>query len=234
MTLERSSANQRWHRRLVSAATSTAVGRAIRARRFSNSASYWESRYASGGNSGPGSYEALARFKADTLNDFVKENNISTIGEFGCGDGQQLRLAQYRSYVGYDVSKTAVDLCRALFAEDASKRFYLLTEQTVVDSFEMTLSLDVIYHLVEDETFDRHLQTLFSSSRRYVCIYSSDLDDLGGQGDAPAPHIRHRPLKREIKERFPEWNLVRRVESPQPYDGSPQTTFASFSFYHNG
>ena len=43
-----------------------------------NSREYWEKRYASGGNSGAGSYNYLAEFKAEILNNFVTENNINS------------------------------------------------------------------------------------------------------------------------------------------------------------
>lgn len=42
---------------------------------------------------------------------------------------------------------------------------------------DLSLSLDVIYHLVEDEVFETYINTLFKSARRYVIIYSSNSDD---------------------------------------------------------
>src|SRR5678815_1312722 len=68
------------------------------------SAEYWEERYREGGNSGSGSYNRLARYKADVLNKFVEDNNISSVIEFGSGDGAQLKLASYPRYIGVDVS----------------------------------------------------------------------------------------------------------------------------------
>ncbi|MBI9084342.1 MAG: hypothetical protein JEZ11_12140 [Desulfobacterales bacterium] len=72
---------------------------------------YWERRYAQGGTSGAGSYGRLAEFKAEVLNTFVEERGVQNIIEFGCGDGNQLSLAKYPSYVGLDASKTAVTQC---------------------------------------------------------------------------------------------------------------------------
>lgn len=72
------------------------------------SSEYWERRYAAGHNSGAGSYGALAEFKADVINRFVARNSVQTVIEFGCGDGAQLELADYRHYVGYDVSETVL------------------------------------------------------------------------------------------------------------------------------
>jgi SAM-dependent methyltransferase len=84
---------------------------------------YWESRYRLGMTSGAGSMGELARFKARVLNDFVREHSVESVIELGCGDGLQLALADYPRYVGVDVSRTAIELCRQRFAGDATKTF---------------------------------------------------------------------------------------------------------------
>src|SRR5262245_1803168 len=84
---------------------------------------YWESRYRSGGNSGSGSYNRLAQYKADVLNKFVSDNNVGSVIEFGSGDGAQLRLAHYPQYVGVDVSRTVLEATIRQFADDPTKRF---------------------------------------------------------------------------------------------------------------
>src|SRR6185369_2928806 len=116
---------------------------------FPGSQDYWVKRYEKGGNSGPGSYSELAKFKARVLNGLVTEKNIASVIEFGCGDGNQLELAQYPSYHGFDVSPVAVELCRKRFTADPSKRFGLLGDYAG-ETADLALSLDVIYHLVED------------------------------------------------------------------------------------
>jgi hypothetical protein len=40
--------------------------------------------------------------------------------------------------------------------------------------FDLELSLDVIYHLVEDEVFDAYMRSLFAHAGRFVVIYSSN------------------------------------------------------------
>jgi hypothetical protein len=60
---------------------------------FPGSLGFWENNYQKGGDSGSGSYDQLAIFKADIINSFIKQNNIKTVIEFGCGDGNQLSLA---------------------------------------------------------------------------------------------------------------------------------------------
>ncbi len=76
---------------------------------FTGSASFWERNYQRGGTSGGGSYGELACGKADFLNAFVREHAVESVIEFGCGDGNQLSLAQYPSYIGLDVSRSAIE-----------------------------------------------------------------------------------------------------------------------------
>ena len=78
---------------------------------FRSTPEYWELRYKLKGNSGSGSYGRLADYKANCINGFVKNNEIKSVIEFGCGDGNQLTLAQYNSYIGLDISNKAIKIC---------------------------------------------------------------------------------------------------------------------------
>jgi hypothetical protein len=44
-----------------------------------SSKKYWNDRYLMGGNSGSGSYNQLAQFKADIINNFIKKNLIKSL-----------------------------------------------------------------------------------------------------------------------------------------------------------
>ena len=90
---------------------------------FSTSKKYWDDRYQSGGNSGAGSYNRFAEFKAEVINKFVLEQSIQSVIEFGCGDGNQLKYFKFNNYLGFDVSSTAVANCKKLFHGDPSKKF---------------------------------------------------------------------------------------------------------------
>jgi len=79
---------------------------AARKRKFRGSDTYWTSRYTRGKDSGSGSYGKFAAFKAGVLNDFIRENAIESVIEFGCGDGNQLGLMECPRYLGYDISIT--------------------------------------------------------------------------------------------------------------------------------
>lgn len=52
-----------------------------------NSKKFWNERYLNGGNSGSGSYNHLAHFKANVINQFIKNNSIKSIIDYGVGDG---------------------------------------------------------------------------------------------------------------------------------------------------
>jgi SAM-dependent methyltransferase len=182
---------------------------------FPGSQDYWVRRYEKGGNSGPGSYSELAKFKARVLNGFVSEQKIASVIEFGCGDGNQLELAEYPSYRGFDVSPVAVERCRARFASDSSKSFGLLSEYAG-ETAELTLSLDVIYHLVEDRVFEAHLRSVFGAATRYVAIYSTNRD---APDDAGLAHVRHRHFSDFVARELGSWKLLRNEKQPQEYSG---------------
>jgi hypothetical protein len=195
---------------------------------FQSSYQYWDERYRMGGNSGAGSYKRLARFKAEVLNEFVRDHSIKTIIELGCGDGAQLGLAEYPNYVGVDVSPWAVKKCRSIFRGDARKRFFLSTEIPTNQKAELALSLDVIYHLVEDKIFDAYMHQLFQVAERYVILYSSNDDKK-----LSVPHVRHRAFSQWVDHYCPEWELGAVIKNRYPHDpDDPEnTSFADFFIY---
>jgi SAM-dependent methyltransferase len=200
---------------------------AARRRRSFDSVDYWERRYKAGGNSGAGSYNRLARFKADIINDFVKRNQIASVLEFGCGDGAQLALADYPDYVGVDVSPTVLDIARRRFAQDNSKKFFLAQDAGELTA-ELSMSLDVIYHLVEDSVFQTYMRRLTDSAQKYLIVYSSDSDER-----SDAIHVRHRRFTQWIEENSPAFKLLEIIRNRYPFDpgASDTTSFADFFIF---
>ena len=195
---------------------------------FRNSADYWERRYQSGRDSGPGSYDHFASYKASFLNKFIAENLIESVVEFGVGDGNQLRLGKYPRYLGIDVSETIVQRCRRVFCEDSTKQF-ATTRDFPGGLFDLSLSLDVIYHLVEDEVFHAYMKDLFDSSSKFVIIYSSDTDDDLGIAD---PHVKHRKFSKWVEDNRRDWALQLHEPNPYPYNKeTKEGTFADFFVY---
>jgi hypothetical protein len=192
---------------------------------FRSSADYWDTRYRAGGNSGAGSYNRLAKFKANFLNRFVDQHQIASVVEYGSGDGAQLRLARYQSYTGVDISPKAVEMCRVLYHGDTSKRFLELGAIAPDFKADLSLSLDVVYHLVEDPAFDAYMRKLFESARLFVIVYSSNSDQ-----DWPAKHVRHRQFTKWVEQNRPDWYLQSTFKNAYPYDPADprQTSFADF------
>jgi len=175
---------------------------------FGTSRRYWERRYSLGGDSGAGSYGKEAAYKAEVLNAFVRDKQIESVIELGCGDGHVLSLVDYPRYLGLDVSRLAIERCGQQFGDDASKSFlwYGPTNGTDLGDFlqaDLTLSLDVMFHLVEDDVYDNYLRNLFGTSRRYVIVYSSDEEVF-----TKLPHVRHRKFTTSVQQRFPNFNLI--------------------------
>ena len=198
-------------------------GQAWLAARRRGSQDYWESRYRLGLTSGSGSMGELARFKARVLNDFVREQRVESVIELGCGDGLQLALAEYPHYVGVDVSRTAIEICRQRFAGDATKSFLWQADparprDTPLPQADLALSLDVVYHLLEDDVYRRYLADLFGAAKRYVIVYSSNREE-----PARAAHVRHRAFLCDVEDGFPDFRLVRRIDN-----ALPSQSFADF------
>ena len=180
---------------------------------------------------GAGPYGRLAAFKAEVLNQLVADKGWYTVLEIGCGDGAQLERATYGSYLGVDVSAAAVDLCRPRFAARGDRRF-IVSGQESLESCDVGLSLDVIYHLVEDSVFERYMADLVEHSTKGVVLYTSDSDVFTPSRQEP-PHIRHRPVQRWMTERHPEWRLTLKIANPYPWrvEDQDNTSFADFYVY---
>lgn len=195
---------------------------------MTNSAEYWEKRYKRGRNSGSGSYGLLARFKADVINRVIAESKATSVLDFGVGDGNQLSLMTPLPYVGLDVSRTVLAALRARFAGQPLYRFLHPDDLPGDLVCDVTLSCDVIYHLVEDGVFETYMLDLFRHARHLVVIYSSDHEE-----PYTGSHIRHRRFTDFIAARLPGWRRVLHIPNPYPWDPARpnETTFSDFHIF---
>ena len=197
---------------------------------FNGSKDYWIRRYESGGTSGMGSYGILAEYKANVLNDFVSENQINSIIEFGCGDGNNLKSFDFPSYLGLDVSDFVISKNKKIFKKNLNWAFMSLDDSKQF-SFraDLTLSLDVIYHLVEDEIYERYMSELFNSSIKFVIIYSSNTDFI-----SPDAHVRHRKFTKWVELNRSDFELYKMDENPHKsalLDTHSNKSFADFFIF---
>lgn len=190
-----------------------------------NSKEFWEDRYKSGGNSGEGSYNEKAKYKAKILNNIIENYNISNMIEFGCGDGNNLGYYNIENYTGFDISETAIKLCISKYKDDDSKSFIWYDSNLFKSGglkSDLTISFEVIFHLIEDDIFFKYMYDLFRTSSKYVLICSSNDDNKID----PGMHVKHRKFTNFVPSTF---SLIDVIKTPQ--EGELKGFFSDFYLF---
>ena len=149
-------------------------------------------RYIENSNSWKWSYWENAIFKANFINNFIKENNIKTVTEFWCGDWNNLELYKIENYEGLDVSEKAINICKEKFKEDKTKQFSILTDWEY--KAELTLSLDVTYHIFPKIEWKKYINKVINSATKFAIFYNFP------KWTANAPHINDYNFEEYLKE----------------------------------
>lgn len=156
---------------------------------------YWENRYKNNGNSGLGSYGKYYDFKSKIINEFLNNNEIKSIFDYGCGDGNQLLGLELkeRSYVGSDISNFIIEKLNKKYTNNPKINF-ISNDKIINDiKYDLVMSLDVIYHIVDDEMYKLYIKNLKNLTGKYLIIYSSD------EISASSPdHIKHRIFMNDV------------------------------------
>jgi hypothetical protein len=176
-----------------------------------NMENFWENRYKAGGNSGSGSYGESADHKAGVINNYVTKFDIKTISDFGCGDGNQISLLKgFEEYMGFDISSYALYLCHEKFKDNKSMNFCSLVSD--LPQADLCLSLDVIYHILSQEEYEKYMTILFNRSNKFVLIFSSNHND----NNHDATHIFHRKFTDWVNENCKDFKLIEEVDNFLP------------------
>jgi hypothetical protein len=181
-----------------------------------SSKDYWEKRYKAAGNSGSGSYGHLAEFKAEVLNGLFEKYDLSGAIEFGCGDGNQLSMLKMKHYIGLDVSVTALERCISTYSQDKNKSFFLYDYRAFADNegtfkVDCSLSLDVLFHLVEEKVYLSYLKHLFGSAKKAVIIYAANVDI-----EQKTKHELFRQFTRDVEKHITGWKLADTIKNKYP------------------
>ncbi|MCL2672933.1 MAG: class I SAM-dependent methyltransferase [Alphaproteobacteria bacterium] len=180
--------------------------------RFKTTEHYWERRYQQGQLGGTeGAFDAIADFKSRFLNNFVKENDVKSVIDFGCGDGCFLCYCRFPEYTGYEVSQSALRDCQEYFFLKYPQWQFFDYRDYDGRQAELALSLDVIDYLVEDHTYIKHMRDLFAAATRYVIIYSSDIDNVHND-DVEGVHVRQRKFTDWIADNVKDFVLKERFD----------------------
>ena len=137
----------------------------------------------------------------------------------------------YPRYFGLDVSVDAIERAKKVFRKDTSKQFAVVSAESEPSwrSFkaDLSLSLDVIYHLVEDVVFEAYMHDLFEASAQFVIVYSSNDDRV------PETHVRHRKFSSWVDAHAPDWTLIKTIPNRFPFDPEQpdETSKADFFIY---
>ena len=195
---------------------------------------YWDDRYSCGGNSGAGSEGGLADFKIETLNEFIRDRQIKSVLDLGCGDGRIAKGLIVPVYTGFDISDHALRVCRSHCYTHINKVFLpmMLCSNHNAD---LGISLDVVFHLTDDSEYHSYMWHLFRCSRDFVAIYSSNDETWNKTVSQHANHIRHWNFTKWVEEFAPDWDLMHFVKNPYPFNGShKEESFSDFYFYKRG
>lgn len=156
---------------------------------------YWDERYKNDGNSGEGSYGEYSNYKSKVINEFIKDKNIKSLFDYGCGDCNQLLTLNLSevNYCGSDISDIMIDKLSEKYKDHSNFKFIKYNEVTLQSKVELAISLDVIYHIVNDGVYNEYINNLKNASEKYLIVYSSNQVI-----ETYAEHIKHRVFLDDI------------------------------------
>lgn len=154
---------------------------------------YWENRYATGGNSGYGSYENFLTDKVKLLTQLVSDLGICSIADVGCGDCTILPHLTVERYVGYDISPTVIN--RHIQNNSDVSHTFRLIHDPITEPFDMALSLDVIFHQVDDVDYNEYIRHLVNTNAKYILILTMN-DRILSTEHAKAAHVKYRDVQK--------------------------------------
>lgn len=168
---------------------------------------YWDNRYKSGGNSGKGSYGVYKTYKSKVINKIIKEYKIQSVTDFGCGDGNQINDIKPPKYVGLDIAPSSVNICKKKYNLDTTKSFYVYDHTTYKKTYpsEMSMSIDVMYHIFEDNIYHKYISDIFENSSRFVLIYSTNFDEKYN-----GVHVKNREFTKHTPD---DWVLKEHIKN---------------------
>jgi len=172
-----------------------------------DSKKYWENRYHTGGDSGRGSYGDFKKFKTRIINQILDEYNINEVYDLGCGDGSQIEHINIHNmkYVGFDVSETAINICKKKYPNLIFDNILNIKNYNPV---QLTMSNDVIYHLIEDSVYDIYMENLLNKTNKYVLIFSTNFNQKYGN-----THVKHRNFDDKL---LSEFTLLKKIKNEIP------------------
>ena len=127
---------------------------------------YWEKRYSGGGTSGAGSVGPLREWKWQVIDRVL--GRPKSVVDVCCGDLTFWEDRDCENYTGIDTSRAVIERDRAA---RPSWRFLCAPAETKQDvKGEVVFCMDVLFHIMEDDKYDRIISNLAGYSTRWIVI----------------------------------------------------------------
>jgi len=145
--------------------------------------------------SGGGSREPTVTPYIELIIKFIKDNNIKTITDVGCGDfyvsNKILSEVNYDNYIGIDVSDIIVSYNRDTFSTNKISFKHLDISKEEIDGGDLCLVKQVFQHLPNESIFDAMVNLLNKFSYIIVTEHVSIFPAIYNK-DQPANHNVYR------------------------------------------
>lgn len=133
-----------------------------------NNSSYWENRYQEGGTSGEGSIGDKREWKWKIISQYC--SSINHVIDVGCGDNCFWEGKDCEHYTGIDISSTIIERNK----QKRPKWNYIIcpAEENLNISAPIVFCFDVLFHILDDEKYEKILRNLASYTEDKLFIYT--------------------------------------------------------------
>ena len=176
---------------------------------------YWNTRYRTQGNSGVGSYGEEVKWKVNLVTQYAQDLNIKTLLDIGCGDFNFGRnLINRHQFVNYE----AIDIADHIITRHQQTKLAEQINFKVCDfsnlpspqlthlKSEMSICMDVVFHLSNQRNHDNLLHNFLSSFTKVGMLCSWNKDIIKLYKGKFANHTFYRPTifnkNEEIYQKF--------------------------------
>lgn len=159
---------------------------------------YWEARYASGGNSGAGSYGPEGQWKTEQVRYAAVKHAVESILDLGSGDGAMadslFRALPKVAYRGVDIAPSAVARCKKDAPPNATFEVGDFTDPDFSGEADLVLCLDVLFHLHDQEAHDAATAAILRSFRKVAVVAAWNPSIVKEYKGKFAEHTFYRPF----------------------------------------
>lgn len=168
-------------------------------------AEYWENRYKRGGTSGRGSIGELGKWKWEVIEKFAKPTD--DLIDVGCGDLSFWTGRDFPGrYTGIDVSQTIIERNRK---SRPNLKFLCSSADELVDigTAGIVFCLDVLFHIMDDQIYEKTLSNLTKYSSDWIFIYTWSKSPFSGFG-ARVQKVRYDLVRGRIRNALSQFNDI--------------------------